>query len=459
MNIARTKELKAFLKLHPETTMIELLVPDINGILRGKRIHHTEFGTFFKEGVKSPVSMTLCNCLGEFAEELDLSFLEGDPDKLMRPVANTLAPISWLKSNTAQILATFTELDGSPSPIDPRNVLIKALEPLYAMGFKVIVATELEFYLIEDSDDMLPTLKLAKIPGTGQPQSGIQYAMPEDLWDHDDFLEDVRRVCVEQKVPMTTVHSEFSPGQYEINLHHVDDPVVACDHAVLLKRIVKGVARQHKMSASFMAKPFTEIAGSGLHIHFSIYDKDGNNIFADADSGESPAISNKLRHAIGGLVETMEDAMAIFAPNANSYRRLIPGHYAPLTPNWGYNHRDVSIRIPVSDDKNRRLEHRVASADANPYLVMAALAAGIHHGITNACDPGEMIAEGTKVEEIITLPRLWTVALDKFEASAVLPEYLGVEYCKLFGIHRRSECEQFSARVSNIDYEWYMRSV
>ena len=283
--------------------------------------------------------------------------------------------------------------------------------------------------------------------------------MPEDLWDNDDFLEDVRRACELQNVPMTTVHSEFAPGQFEINLHHVDDPVLACDHAVLLKRIVKGVARQHGMAAAFMAKPFMDVAGNGLHIHLSLYDGDGVNVFADPDSTATPAISETMRHAIGGLAETMADAMAIFAPNANSYRRLIPGNFAPLTPNWGYNHRDVSLRIPVSGNKDCRVEHRVAGADANPYLVMAAIVAGVHHGISQGCDPGIMITEGEEIEEEITLPRWWPMALDEFDSSAVLPQYLGQEYCRLFGTVRRGECEEFMTQVSNIDYNWYLRSM
>ncbi|HAT26426.1 MAG TPA: glutamine synthetase [Gammaproteobacteria bacterium] len=460
MNIAQPEELEAFLQQHPQTTMLEILSPDINGILRGKRIPVSECQTFFNEGIKAPASICLCNSLGDFAEDVELGILGGDPDHQMRPVANTLAPISWLQSDTAQILSSFVELDGTPTHFDPRNVLIRALEPFYAMDLSAIVATELEFYLIQDSDDAVPKLKLPSVPGTRLPQPGIQYAMPENLWEHDAFLDDVRRVSAEQNVPMTTVQSEFSPGQYEINLHHVADPVVACDHAVLLKRIVKGVARQHGMSACFMAKPFAGIAGSGLHIHFSAYDKAGNNVFADADSNATPTISDRLRHAIGGLAQTMEDAMAIFAPNANSYRRLIPGNYAPLTPNWGYNHRDVSLRIPVSNDSNRRVEHRVASADANPYLVMAAIAAGIHHGIVNACDPGEMIPEGFEIEEeVITLPRVWSLALDSFERSSVLPGYFGEDFCKLFSNVRRDECDEFSRQVSNVDYEWYLRSV
>lgn len=458
MNIAKPAELEKFLIEHPEITMLEVLVPDMNGILRGKRIPPDEFKTLFDDGIKSPGSLAYCNSLGEITADIDL--FAGDPDKLLRPIAGTIAPISWLKSDTAQILATFTELDGVPGMFDPRNVLIKALQPLYDMGLKAIVATELEFYLVEDGDGVVPKLKLSKVPGTCLKQPGIQYAMPEELWEQDDFLEDVRKACVQQNVPMTTVHSEYSPGQYEINLHHIDDPVVACDHAVLLKRIVKGVARQYGMSATFMAKPFAGIAGSGLHNHFSLYDHEGNNVFADSGSSETPAISDTLRYAIGGLAETMEDAMAIFAPNANSYRRLMPGSYVPLTPNWGYNHRDVALRIPVSGDKDRRVEHRVASADANPYLVMAAIVAGIHYGITQKCDPGEKVPEGSRIEEEkITLPTVWALALDKFEESKVIPRYFGADYCELFTTMRRSECDAFSAQVTNVDYEWYLRSV
>lgn len=460
MTIATIEELDKFLQEHPDTKMLELLSPDINGILRGKRLPVAELKMLFESGVKAPASIALCNSRGEFSDDIELGILEGDPDHLMRPVKDTLAPISWVESDTAQVLSSFYQLDGVPTHFDPRNVLINAMEPFRSMGLSAIVATELEFYLIEDGDGTTPKLILPTVPGTGVPQPGIQYAMPENLWEHDEFLEEVRRVSVEQNVPMTTMQSEFSPGQFEINLHHIEDPVVACDHAVLLKRIVKGVARKYGMSACFMAKPLAGIAGSGLHIHFSAYDQKGVNVFADTSSDEVPGISDNLRNAIGGLAQTMKDAMLLFAPNANSYRRLIPGNYAPLSPNWGYNHRDVSLRIPVSDDKNRRVEHRVAGADANPYLVMAAVVAGIHHGMIEKCDPGEMIAEGQEIkEEVISLPRQWPEAIDKFAASKILPNYLGKEFCQLYSTVRRAESDEFFASVSNIDYEWYLRSV
>jgi len=459
MNIANESELDQFIKEYPEINMLEILMPDMNGIVRCKRIPRGEFGTFFRHGVKGPASTTLLNVRGEFCDEVDFAGLEGGPDRLIHPIANTLAPITWLKSDTAQVLATFTELDGSAALFDSRNILIKALQPLQAMNLQPIVATELEFYLLKNGEGNVPEPLLGKIPGTQIDQPGTQYAMPEDLWDNDAFLEDVRKACEVQNVPMITVHSEFSPGQFEINLHHVDDPVSACDHAILLKRIVKGVAREHGMAATFMAKPFMDVPGSGLHVHFSLYDAEGSNIFANPSSSDVPAISDKLRHAIGGLAETMGDAMAIFAPNANSYRRLIPGNFAPLTPNWGYNHRDVALRIPVSGHEDCRVEHRVAGADANPYLVMAALAAGIHYGLEAGSDPGEMVPEGLEIEEEITLPRIWSLALDEFDSSAVLPQYLGQDYCRLFGTVRRGECEQFTAQVSNVDYEWYLRAM
>lgn len=459
MKAVDNAEIETFLQRNPEIKMLEVLMPDMNGILRGKRIPRDEGRALFAGNVKCCASTSLCNSAGEIIDEIGVGTVDGDPDKLMFPIVNTLAPIPWLKSATAQVLVSCANLDGTASGYDPRNILRRVLGYLHELGLKPVVATELEFYLLEQTDEPEPRVKSGVIPGTGLKQSGTQYAMPEDLWDHDDFLEDVRRACELQHVPMTTVHSEFSPGQYEINLHHVDNPLLACDHAVLLKRIVKGVARQHGLAASFMAKPFTASGGCGLHIHTSVYDAQGNNIFADPQSQHTPAVSTQMRYAIGGLAETMADAMAIFAPNANSYRRLQPDSFVPLTPNWGYNHRGVALRIPVAEPQDMRVEHRVAGADANPYLVMAAVMAGIHHGLTRQCDPGEMVEEGSVIEEEITLPTRWETALNRFDGSEVMRHYLGEEYFGLFAKIRRNECEAFHSQVSNLDYQWYLRAV
>ena len=167
-----------------------------------------------------------------------------------------------------------------------------------------------------------------------------------------------------------------------------------------------------------------------------------------------------MRFAMGGLARTMAESMAIFAPNANSYRRLKPRSFVPLQPSWGYNHRSVALRIPVSDAKNLRIEHRVAGADANPYLVMACVLAGIHHGLTNSCDPGPMVEEGTFVTDFeVTLPTRWDAALALFDRAEILPRYLDREFCRIFSVARHSESDQFNAQIGNRDYEWYLRAV
>jgi glutamine synthetase len=457
---ASTQELERYLQAHDDCATLEVLSVDMCGMLRAKRIPAGEFHTFFGPGLTGPGTTPLMNSLGDVSAEIGLGTVDGDPDKGLKPVAGSLAPIPWMGSPTHQVMASWYEMDGNPCGWDPRAVLARALQPLTDMGLKVVVATELEFYLLEDVDGPVPQPKLGRIPGTNLRQQGIQYASPDDLWEFDSFLDGVRLACAAQSIPATTAHTEFAPGQFEINLHHVNDVVLACDHAVLLKRVIKGVAREQGLAATFMSKPFASHGGSGLHIHISVYDQDGNNIFADPGSDAVPPVSERMRHAIGGLAETMAQSQAIFAPNANSYKRLQPGCFAPLSPNWGYNHRNVSLRIPVSDANNLRIEHRVAGADANPYLVMACILAGIHHGLVNQCDPGIAVAEGEFLDkEVITLPTNWPEALKLFEQGSVLPSYLGEEYSQLFSVIRGDECRLYHAEVSNVDYEWYLRSV
>jgi len=461
MNIAQQSELDQFLQQHPDIRMLELLMPDINGILRCKRIHQREFDSLFNGSLKVPLSLPLVGITSElYDENLPHDLLAGDPDQLLLPVEGSLAAIPWLESATAQVLTGFADLDMQPSWSDPRNVLAKVLQRYQQDGLQPVVATELEFYLLASGEGEAPAALMGGIPGTKLKQQGIQYCMQDDLFDCDAFLDDVRQACELQSVPLTAIHSEFSAGQWEINTHHTNDPVMACDHAMLLKRIVKGVARKHGFGATFMAKPFNECAGSGMHIHASIYDAEGHNIFAEKDDSSSSDISNTLRHAIGGLSDTLSEAMAIFAPNANSYRRFKVGGYVPSSHTWGHNNREVALRIPVSSPDNRRIEHRISGADANPYLVMAAVLAGIHHGLQNALDPGEPVPSGADLSKAeVTLPRRWDEALKLFRKSSTLPEYLGRTYCQTFAVLRQGECDDFHSRVSSLDYEWYLRAI
>jgi glutamine synthetase len=452
-------DLVKFMKKRPDTDVMELMIADLAGVLRGKRVRGAEFRKVFDDGFCIPGGVVLLNSLGDVVSGMAYTADDGDPDIDARIVAGSLAPVPWASRPTAQALFRLHTRDGKPFFADPRYVLERAAEPLRKMQLRIVMAAELEFYLLDAKSDR-PRAKVSKVPGIGRPQVGPQVYHPDDLWDIDNFLNDVNDACALQRIPIGTTTSEFAPGQFEINLHHVDDPVLACDHAVLLKRVVKSVARAHGFVACFMAKPFADNAGSGLHIHLSLVDRDGNNYFSGGkEQRASPPFSARFRNAVGGLAGTMAEATAIFAPNANSYRRLRPEMFAPVEPNWGSNHRNVALRVPVCDAKNLRIEHRSSGADANPYLVTAAILAGVHYGLKNRCDPGHMVEEGDVISLQPKIPNRWATAIDKFSKSRVLPAYLGEDYCKAYVINRREEERNFHNVIGDVDFDWYLRAV
>jgi glutamine synthetase len=458
-SVARNPELRAFLKRYPGTDAMELVIADLSGVHRGKRIRGSEFDKSFSNGFCIPGGAVLLDALGNVVPGIGFTADDGDPDVEARIVPGSLAPIPWATRPSAQALFRLYARSGEPFFADPRHVLERAAAPLFAMKLGIVMAAELEFYLLDARTDR-PTAKVSRVPGIGRPQVGPQVYHPDDLWEIDNFLHDLNDACREQNIPVGTTTSEFAPGQFEINLQHVKDPVLACDHAILLKRAVKAVARRHGFVACFMAKPFEDTAGSGLHIHLSLVDRNGRNYFSGGkERAAAPPFSAKFRHAVGGLAQTMAEATAIFAPNANSYRRLRPDMFAPVEANWGANHRNVSLRVPLSNAENLRIEHRTSGADANPYLVTAAILAGVHHGIRNRCDPGHMVQEGDVIRLKRGLPARWEAAIDRFARSRILPQYLGSDYCKTYAINRRVEAERFHNTVSNVDFDWYMRAV
>jgi len=449
-------EIKRFLAEHPKTRFLELLVPDMVGVLRGKRIDRDDFQKPFDKGVNYCASAVVLDTKGACFENAGYGWEDGDPDVRGVAAPSTLVPVPWATLPSAQVMLTLEGLDGKPYPLDPRHVLERALEPLTDMGLHPVMATELEFYLVEhDGRKWRP--RVSRIPGSDIRQTGLQFAVMDDLDDVDVFLTDLDSICQAQNIPAGAALSEYAPGQFEVNLRHVDDPMLACDHALMLKRAVKAAARSNDLAATFMAKPFAGIAGSGLHMHISLLDDDGNNVFA-GESKDGPW-SDTLRHAIGGLADAMAESMAVFAINANSYRRYGLHAYVPSTPNWGPNHRDLALRIPLSSPENTRLEHRVSGADANPFLVAAALLGGIHHGISNKVEPGPMIQEREPVDDIVTLPTRWPLALEAWDKGEILPRYFGEHYHKLYGICRREESDRFQSEITDRDYEWYLRAV
>jgi glutamine synthetase len=232
----------------------------------------------------------------------------------------------------------------------------------------------------------------------------------------------------------------------------VDDALLACDHAIRLKRLVKGVALAHGLDATFMPKPYRDHAGSGAHLHVSLLDRSGRNVFAADDPQGSPA----LRHAIGGLVATINDTIAVCAPTANSYRRFQPEAYVPLNPSWSVNNRGVAFRVPVGPPDSRRVEHRVAGADANPYLLAAMVLGGMLHGIEHELDPGPVLAGNAYRDTTPTIPLSWPEALAVFERSEFARQCLGERFASLFALTRRGEMQDFHSYVTPLEFSWYL---
>lgn len=448
-------ELKEFLASRPGLRFIDLLLHDLNGVDRGKRVDVASARSAFANGLLLPGSMFALDVAGHTVEATGLGFDEGDADRPCLPLANTLVDVPWLDHGVAQAQVTMHERDGRPFACDPRHLLARVLERFASLQLTPVVAIELEFYLIDRSltAQGLPQPPPSPLTGRREHRTQINSMMDLDAYSH--VLADIDRVCRIQQVPSTTALAEYGPGQFEVNLAHSGDVLAACDEAARFKRIVKCVARHHGLDATFLSKPYADMAGSGLHIHVSLNDAGGGNVFADEHALGSP----RMRHAAAGLLATMADGMAVFAPLANSWRRFRREAYVPLSADWSVNNRGAALRVPVSNAANRRLEHRVAGAEANPYLVVAWVLGGLLKGLADGRDPpapleGNAYAQDTARGE--ALPRYWSAALERFEASAFARDLLGPPLHRLYATVKRYELDEFNRQVTPGEMALYL---
>lgn len=448
----RLAELRAFLEAHPDTAYVDAIVFDLCGIARGKRYPREELEKLFESGFQFPYSVFLLDVTGATTDAGGRGFSDGDPDGVCVPVSGTLTATSPTDGEAAQVLTTMLDEKGRPAMVDPRNLAAAALEKLSELGLRPVLAFELEFCLLdaERDDAGLPRAPLS--PLTGVRDTSTQVYGMEEVESYALFFRDVQRAAAVQRLPASVATAEYGPGQYEINLRHVDSPLAAADHCAMLRHLIKDTARRHGMRATFLSKPFLEQTGNGMHVHMSLMDEDGRNVF---DGGGDEG-SEHLGYAIGGLLATMGDAMAIFAPNLNAYRRFGPRLYVPVTRSWGTNNRSVALRVPAGPSKARRFEHRVAGADANPYLVLAALLAGVHHGITRKVEPGPAWGGSACDEMDPDLPFDFREALARLGGSTLLKSYLGEEYVDLYCETKRIELERFEQHIGAREYDWYL---
>ncbi len=459
MSLLSADQAREFLQRHPDIDSIDLLISDLNGVMRGKRIPRGNLDKVCQVGVNLPASVFALDINGHTVEATGLGLASGDSDRVCRPLAGTLMPTPWLRGGRqAQLLMTMVEPDDTPFFADPRQVLSRQLARLREQrGLTPVAAVEMEFYLLDRERTREGLIQPPRSPRSGERATQSQLYSIGELDEYADFLEDVQRTAQCQDLPLDTTLKECAPGQFEITLSHCDDVLRACDSAVLLKRLIKGVAPNHGFEATFMAKPYGLEAGNGTHVHLSMLDDDGRNVFADA--GGDPLGSVTLHQAIAGILELMPASMAICAPNLNSFRRFQPGLYVPMTPTWGFDNRSVALRIPSGSNDARRIEHRVAGADVNPYLLLAVLLASLEHGIGRQLVPPAPVEGNAYAQFEPTLTNSWHQALDLLEANAPLKGALGSEFIHVFVANRRGERTHAMQAVSQLEYAWYLRHV
>ncbi len=451
-------EAEAFLAAHPEIEAFDIVLHDCNGIGRGKIIRRHELLSFYKGGRHLPISILGLDICGEDVHETGLIWDQGDGDLRAWPIPGSLVALNGTSPARGEVFMSMYDLAGGKMMSDPRHVLQAQADAFADKGLFPSAAFELEFFLLANERGPDGKVQPARDVLDGRASRKTEVYSVDHLHGMLPLFSDIYAGAALAGITAETMISEYAPGQYELTLQYRADVMKAADDLMRLKRIVRAQARRHGVTACFMAKPVESYAGSGMHFHVSMMDAAGKNIFVEAVEGQW---SETILHAMGGLRATMGESMLVFAPHGNSWRRFASQSYAPVSPTWGVNNRSVALRIPAGDIRARRIEHRPAGVDANPYLVAATVLAGIGHGFASKIDPGpETTGNGyADGQDAPAIPVDWRSAIEAAKASDFLKAALGVEMHRTFTAIKEAEYARVARTVSEVDFDLYLHTV
>ena len=453
MSHEQQASLTAFLAAHPEIDGVEAFVFDIAGAAKGKWLARDKALALDAKGLPIPLSVFAQDAWGCDVMEAGLAFGTGDPDGTGYPVAGRFAAIPWLDGRVAQAFLTMRNNAGDAAEADPRAALGAIVARYAARGLTPVVAVELEFYLYR------------LIDGVPVPPDGAGAASwrrndtlsTSALAAHQPLIDAILQAARAIGIAADGVISEAGPGQFELNILHRADALAMADDAMLMRRIVRGLAQKHGFGATFMAKPYGDASGSGMHIHASVNDACGTNVMADPATGAPAPL---LFHAVAGLVAAMPDTMLAFAPNANSFRRFRPDAHAPVSAGWGHDDRSAAIRVIDGaklgvGGQATRIEHRISGADANAYLAMGAMLGAMLQGIEAGQmppPPQSPLDPGTGVR----LPVEWGAAIDRFAGSDTVAQIFGQRLRAIVVACKRQDRAAFIAHIDRFEYDTYL---
>ena len=433
---------------------VECIVPDMNGIQRGKVLPANKFlKSLTDRTLRIPGSVFAVTVTGEYPEDIDSVVPSFDPDVVLVPDGDTLREAPGFKTPTAYVIADAFDGAGKPFEIAPRHILKKVLALYEKRGWKPVIAPELEFYLVSKNLDA----DFPLVPPSGRSGRAETASQPyglEALSEFEDIIEHTYDWCEKAALNIDTMIHEAGAAQLEVNFEH-GDPLALADEAMLFKRIVRQVALEHGVYATFMAKPMSDQPGSAMHIHQSVLDAEtGRNVFSTANGRDSAL----FRSYIAGLARLLPQISPLFAPNVNSFRRMRPDTDAPINVQWGSDNRSCGLRIPVSDSRNRRIENRLPGADANPYLAIAASLVCGYIGMVERMQPPKAMT-GNAYNRARTLPRTLEGALDRFSHCKKVREYLGADFFEVFHAIKDAELYAYQSVISSWEREHLLLKV
>ena len=435
---------------------VECLVPDINGIARGKILPAAKFIKSARdESLRLPESIFIQTVTGEYSENENYDDIasDQDPDIYLKPDAETIRIVPWYQEPTAQVICDAYNADGTPVEMSARQVLRRVLSLYEERGWMPIVAPELEFFLVQVNTD--PDLPLLPPVGrSGRTETGRQSYGIDATNEFDPIFEDVYDYCEAQDIDIDTLTHEAGAARMEINFNHGEAMRLA-DQSFLFKRTVRQAAMRHNIYATFMAKPLANQPGSSMHIHQSVIDiETKRNLFADT-LGRDTAL---FRSHVAGLQRFLPQVMPMLAPNVNSFRRLRPYSDAPINVQWGVDNRSVGLRVPVSEGPARRIENRLAGADANPYLAIAASLACGYLGMLERIKPTKQI-QGSAYRLAHTLPRTLYDGLHRFSSCKKMRPILGEQFIRAMVLVKQSELDAYQGVISSWEREHLLLNV
>ena len=424
---------------------------DLNGQMRGKRLPAPAAAKLEEGSVRIPYSALNVDIWGADIEDSPLVFESGDADGVLLPTERGAVPMPWLANRSAIVPMWLYHDDGRPFLGDPRHALARVLEAYAARGWTVQAATEMEFYLVDDAGEMLapPVNPLSRRPLQGEAILSLR-----QLDAFDDWFTALYECCAEMDIPAQSTISEAGIGQFETDIAHTE-AMRAADNAWLFKTMARGLARKHDMAATFMAKPFSDDAGSGMHVHFSVLDAEGNNIFNDGTAKGSAL----LRHAIAGCMKAARGSSLIFAPHANSYERMVPGAHAPTGICWAYDNRTAAIRVPGGAPAARRIEHRVSGGDINPYLALAVILGAALAGIEDGEEPPAPITGNAYDLDLPQLETDWEGAIGAFESDPFIARCLPQDLIENMCYTKRQELRRMREVAPEVQWKTYLETV